>query len=313
MALTKEIIQKNVEGLTDEQVNALTKLSENAFNEAISTRIGEIHGQYDADIKSIIGQDKPGGTKTYEWLKSVLSDLKTKAESGSGEIEKYKSEIETLKTQIKDGKGGEAVKQELADAQARLKQLQDALAAKDGEYGEKLKAAQEATTRLKIDYEFEKALTGVKFKPDDVMPEAVRQTFIQAAKAKLMAEAKPDWIDDGKGGQRLVFRNADGNVMNNPDNALNPYSAKELLLKELAPIVDNGKHQPGAGTGNGKPKPSGNIAVDMGTAKSQVEVTNLITDHLMATGLERGSGKFQEEFNKIWSEQKESIAKLPFQ
>lgn len=305
MALTKELIQKNVEGLTEEQVTALTKLSENAFSEAIATRIGELHGQYDQDIKSVLGKDKPAGVKTYEWLKQELSTLKSKAEATQG----LTAEIEALKSQIKDGKGNDAMKQQLADLENHRNELQKALEAEKTAAAERIQAEQAKAAELRISYEFEKALQGVKFKPDDIMPAAVRETFIQAAKTKILGEVKPDWIDDGNGGQRLVFRNANGQVMNNPDNALNPFTAADLLKKELTPILDVGKKQEGAGTKPGQNGQNGG-AFTLADVSTQVQATERITDYLMAKGLRNGSTEFQEAMSKIWSEEK--VSSLPF-
>lgn len=304
MALTKELIQKNVEGLTEEQVTALTKLSENAFSEAIATRIGELHGQYDQDIKSVIGKDKPAGVKTYEWLKQELSALKNQAESTQG----LTAEIETLKAQIKDGKGGEAMEQQLADLENQRNELQKALEAEKTAAAEKIQAEQAKAANLRISYEFEKALQGVKFKPDDIMPAAVRETFIQAAKTKILGEAKPDWIDDGNGGQRLVFRNQSGQVMNNPDNALNPFTAAELLKKELTPILDTGKQQNGTGTGSGQQTGTGG-GIAISGAQNQAAAARMIQDHLLGMGLENGSKEFQAQFDKAWADNK--ISELP--
>lgn len=307
MALTKELITKNVQDLTEEQVSKIIKLSENAFQEAISTRIGEVHGQYDADIKSVIGQDKPGGVKTYEWLKNVLSDLKTKAEAGSPELEKLKAEKADLEKKIKDGAGGEAIKQQNADLQNRINELQNKYKTDAKAWEDKVRAEQEKAVGLRIDHEFQKALTGIKFKPEDVMPKSVREVYVDAAKAKILSSAKPDWIDDGQGGQRLVFRNAAGQVMNNPENALNPYTPAELLLKEISPIVDMGKQQPGGGTTPGQPPAGG--AFSLNGAKTQPQAAEAIREHLLGRGIENASEKFQEEFNKMWDEGK--VSTLP--
>jgi len=306
MALTKEILSKNVDGLTDEQVQAIETLSQNAFQEAISQRIGEIHGQYDQDISSVTGQTKPGGVKTYEWLKNVLSDYKTKAESGAGDLEKYQTKISELESKLKDGKGNETLVQQLKDLEAQKTQLQEALESTKSAAEEKVKQERAAAAALKINYEFEKALTGVKFKPDEIMPEAVRQTYIDAAKAKILNTAKPDWIDDGQGGQRLVFRNEAGQVLNNPDNALNPYTARELLMKEIEPVLDLGKQQNGGGT---KPGKSGGGSFALGGAKNQPEAAGAIQEYLLGMGYENASEKYQAEFDKIWEEAK--VSDLP--
>jgi Skp family chaperone for outer membrane proteins len=302
MALTKELITKNVEGITEEQVNALIKLSDNAFNEAIATRIGEIHGQYDQDIAGVVGQQKPGGVKTYEWLKTVLSDLKTKSEGS----EALNAKIADLEAKLKDGKGNEALKQQLADLEAQKNQLQTALQGKESEFAEKLKAEQSKAIQLKVDHEFQKALTGVQFKPEEVMPTEVRDVYINAAKQKVLAGVTPDWIDNGNGGQRLVFRDQNGQVLNNPDNALNPFTASELLTKELTPIIA-GRTQPGGGT---KPKGgNGGGAFNLNGATTQPQAAKAIQDHILGLGIQNGSVEFQAKFDEAWKDNK--VSELP--
>lgn len=305
MGITKELLSANVTGLTEEQVSAVLKLSDNAFNQAIAARIGEIHGQYDNDIKSVTGQDKPQGVKTYDWLKNVLGELKTQA----GTVDAYKSKIATLEEAVQAGAGNEAIKQQYTDLQSRFEQLQNLKETEDKEWAEKLETEAKRNTRLKLDYEFEKALTGVKFKSEEIIPKSVVSTFIDAAKSKILNNATPDWIDNGEGGQQLIFRGADGQILNNPDNQLSAYTARELLLKEITPILDKGKTQNGAGTAGTK-KTSTGSTLDLSGAGTQVKATEQIAQHLLAKGLENASPAFQEEFSKIWASEK--ISALPF-
>ena len=52
MALTKELLTANavLTGLTDEQITAITTLSQNDENSVIGSRIGEIYRQMDETI-----------------------------------------------------------------------------------------------------------------------------------------------------------------------------------------------------------------------------------------------------------------------
>lgn len=322
MPITSELLNQNIDGLTEDQAGKIVKLAENAFSQDIAQRIGELHGQYDQDIKSIIGKDKPGGVKTYEWMKNVMSDLKEKAEGGGAELESLKAEKaeleKKLKEKLQNGEASEELKKEIADLTGKVSDWEKKYADESAAWKEKettwqsqIEKEQAAKTGLRINFEFEKALSGVKFKPDDLIPEAVRTTYIEAAKAKIMSDSKPDWIDDGKGGQRLVFRNANGQILNNPDNALAPYTAKELLAKELDPILDKGKKGAGAGSGGGSGGAggAGRLSFPAGGFKNQGEAASAIQDHLLALGIENGSQKFQEKFTEIWDENQ--ISALP--
>lgn len=41
----------------------------------------------------------------------------------------------------------------------------------------------------------------------------------------------PEYIDDGKGGKILAFKDETGAIMRNPNNQLNPFGASDLLQK----------------------------------------------------------------------------------
>ena len=81
--LTIEMLRQSsaLTGLTDDQLNAIAEMSRNDENTVIGTKIGALHGQYDADILGITGIKKKDGEKSYDYAKRVLGEYKTKAES----------------------------------------------------------------------------------------------------------------------------------------------------------------------------------------------------------------------------------------
>jgi len=305
--LDQEILKRSVEGITDEQAGKVLELATNILN----IKTGEIHGQYDQDFAEAFGKSKPHGLKTYEWLKqevsgmqSEMSQLKEKlsqAGAGSAEAEALKAKIKELE---QSQGGDEGLKQKTQDLQARVEQLTQSLQAKDQEWQQRVQSEQQKAAALKVDFELQRALAGVKFKPDDIIPEAVRETFVENAKRKLTSSYKPDWQDG-----RLIFRDESGMTVNNPDNAYNPATPKELLLKELAPIIDNGHQQNGAGTGPGAVSSKAGQVVNVGQAKTQSEAAEIIVQELMAQGLARGTDAFQTKMDEAWQANK--IAELP--
>lgn len=62
---------ESLKGLTDAQKLAITTLSSNDEATVIGTKIGALHGQYDADILSISGISKADGEK----LMTILSEF----------------------------------------------------------------------------------------------------------------------------------------------------------------------------------------------------------------------------------------------
>ena len=141
------------------------------------------------------------------------------------------------------------------------------------------------------------------------IPASVQTILLQNAYAKIKGMS-PDYIDDGNGGKRLVFRGQDGAVLNNPENQLNPYTAGELLAKELKDVLATKREVPGGGT---KPLGGGSgieaQTVDVSSAKNQMEANELLTKQFLAQGMTIGSNEFQEAMDKAWKDN--NIVNLP--
>lgn len=303
MALTNELLS-SVEGLTDEQKAKIVQLSANDEDRVIAQKVGETHGFYDKTFSELLGTEKPSGVKSTEFWGQQVKALKVQAGEAGGELKKQlealQSEKAKLEEQIKGGKGGEALKQQLADKDNLVKQLQAKLEETKSEWKGKWEEAQAQTNRLQIAHEFDRALAGVRFKSEKVIPEEVRATFIENAKQTLLSQYQPDWVDNGNGGKKLVFRK-DGEIARNPDNALNPFTPADLLTKALAPILDTGKQAAGAGTGDGADNGRQALA-SIGGAKTQPEAAEAITQELLKRGLAQGTPEHQAEFDKAWKE-----------
>ncbi len=320
--LTEAVIKANstLANLTPEQIAAITTLSQNDENQVIATKYGELYGQFDTIVKDVIGEDKPQGKKTTEWVREHFTAFKTKAEKAGNdsELEKLKTELAQAKEDLKNNAGDKSLKseverlmKEVSDEKQRVKDLQTNMTKIQQEWEAKVKAEQDKMIAIRIDNEANAALAGMKFKDEKIIPANLRQIAIDAAKAKILADGKAEWIDDGKGGQRLVFRDANGQVRNNPENALNPFTIGELLAKELAPVIDAGHKQNGAGThtsqGNGG---SGSGAISINGAKSIVEADEMFTKAWFA----QGKSKSDPEYNTKWQEMRKSLpADLPMQ
>lgn len=321
--LTEALIKANptLANLTPEQIAAITTLSQNDENQVIASKYGELYGQFDEIVKEITGEAKPQGKKTTEWVKENFSTLKTKADKAGDttELETLKTELAKAKEDLKNNAGDKNLKadverltKEITDEKQRVKELREAAAKTQSEWEEKVKAEQGKLISLRIDNEANAALAGMKFKDEKLIPANLRQIAIEAAKTKILAEGKADWIDDGKGGQRLVFRDANGQVRNNPENALNPFTFGELLSKELTAVLDGGHKQTGAGTKSdqGGGSGGGTFNFDVNGAKSIVEADELFTRAWLA----QGKPKSDPEYNTKWQEMRKSLpADLPMQ
>lgn len=312
MALTPEVIKANeaLASLSDDQVAAIATLSVNDEATVINTKIGEHHGLIEKDVKEISGIDKKEGEKSYDYMKRVLGDYKSKA-GGSKElqteIDGYKNTIKDLEQKIADGKGNEAIAQKLKDAESNLAQLQTQYDTDKKAWETEKTGFNEKITGIQVNSEFGKATAGLKFKTG--YPEGVQKTLINSAKAGILGQYKPDWVE-ADGERVMVFRDDKGEIVRNKANGLNPYTAQELISESLKEVLDPGKKTPGGGTGEpGKGGDDKIDVVDIANAKTQVEADELIVKHLLQIGETRGSASFAEKQKKI--RQDNDIAKLP--
>lgn len=313
--LKKEILLANaaLAGLTDEQITAIEQLSTNDENAVIAQKVGEIHRQYDDTILKATGIARVGDEKSYVYLERAGKELKAKAEAGTAlqtTIDELNTEKARLEKAIQDGGNDAELKTQLQNVKAELDQTKTQFTEMQTKLTNAEKEHSKKVFGMRVDYELNGATAGVKFKGE--LPESATKVLMQQALAKVK-QNKPDFIDDGEGGQRLVFRNEQGAILNNPENQLNPFTASELLMKELKGmgVIDDGRKQQGAGTGGnqGSGGNGGSSTLDISGARNQVEANDAISKSLLAQGMTRGSAAFQEATNQAWKDN--NVAALP--
>lgn len=312
--LTIEMLRQSsaLAGLTDAQFTAIAEMSKNDENVVIGTKIGALHGQYDADILGITGIKKKDGEKSYDYAKRVLGEYKTKAESVKTiqtELTAAKAEVADLQTKLEKNSGDETLRQQLKDAKTQVTQLQTQLQTKETEFNSKKAEYETAIKNTHVDYAFQAATTGLKFKSG--ITEPIQKTLLNAAKAEVLAKGTPDFVDDGQGGKKLVIRGADGNVLNNPKNNLNPYTLQELVMEtSLKDVIDTGRQQQGGGTGGfGSGAGGTGGTFDLSGVKNQVDADKAIEAYLLASGLTRDSQEFADQSLQLRTEN--NVANLP--
>ena len=311
--LTIEMLRQNqsLTGLTDAQFTAIAEMSKNDENTVIGTKIGALHGQYDTDIFSITGISKKDGEKSYDYAKRVLGDYKAKADSAKeikAQLTTAQAQVAELQSKLEKGTGDEALKQQLKDAKAQVTQLQTQLQTKETEFNTKKAEFDKTIKDTHVDYAFQAATAGLKFKTG--ITEPIQKTLLNAAKAEVLSKGTPDFIDDGNGGKKLVLRGADGNILNNPKNNLNPYTLQELVMEtSLKDVIDTGRKQPGGGTGPGAGAGGTNVTLDLSGAKNQIEAEKAIESYLLSNGLTRDSQEFANQSMQLRTEN--NVANLP--
>ena len=312
--ITIEMLNQNaaLSTLTDAQKAAITEISKNDEATVIGTKIGALHGQYDADILNVSGIAKAEGEKSYDYLKRVLGDYKTKLDGTktlSAQLEAQKNKVTELEAKLAAGGSDEALKQQLKDARHQVTQLQTQLTAKTGELDRAKKDYEQKEKDLQVGFAFTNATAGIKFKAD--VSEPVKKILLAAAKDEILAKGTPDFIDDGNGGKKLVLRDATGNTLNNPKNNLNPYTIEELVMEtSLKDVIDTGRQQPGGGTVPPvKPNGGGGTTLDLSGVKTQLEADTQIEKYLLSTGLTRDNAEFGNKVLEIRNEN--NVSELP--
>jgi hypothetical protein len=311
--LTLELLNANaaLASLNDEQKNAIVTLSQNDENAVIAAKTGEIYGNLDTDILSTSGIGKNGTEKTYEYAKRVISDLKGKAESVDAlqtQIRSLTQKNSALEKSIAEGNGNEQLTKELKQKTADLAKV-------TSDFVELQKSKDEMAAKfatdiknMQIDGAMQSAIASIKFKPE--LPESATKVLMQQAIDKVKG-MNPDFEDDGNGGKIIMFHDASGAVMRNKANSLNPYTASELLTKELDSmgVLDKGRQAAGGGTKT--PNVGGNAggAVSIEGAKTRTEAYDAISNVLIAQGLQPGSKEFSEKMTEAWKDN--NISSLP--
>lgn len=313
MALTVEVLKANsvLAGLSDEQLAAITTLSANDENSVIAQKTGKIYGDLDADILSVTGIAKNGTEKTYDYAKRVLGEFKTKAESAvqlQSTIDTLTKEKSRLEKAIQDGASD-------AETAKALKQAKADLAAITGQYNElntKFQNAEQNHQKelfgIRVESTLQAATANLKFKPE--LPGSVTKVLLSQATEKIK-NMHPELIDDGKGGHIIAFKDENGAIMRNPNNQLNPFTADELIQRELDMMggLDKGRQQAGTGTQPPSGVAGSGTVISIAGAKTRTEAYDMIASSLMTQGLTNGSAEFQTAMDQAWKDN--NISSLP--
>lgn len=310
--ITQEMLAADaaLNGLTEEQQQAILLMSRNDEEVVIGNRFREVYNQMDATIAQATGVKRDGDEKTYKYLERAASILAEKANSVDGlqqQIETLTKERDTLQKAVE--KGGDAeLKRQLTQANADLTAVRQQYDKLKGDY-DKLESGHAAELlSMQIDNALQGAKAGLKFKAE--FPQAATDTLLAQA-LNTVKGMSPEFIDDGNGGKRLVFKGQNGEIVRNPENHLEPYTAEELLKKELRTmgILDEGRQQQGGGTHNPQEQQQQGAVLDVSAARTQAEADDIIHNQLNAQGLVRGSKEYQEAYTQAWKDN--NINKLP--
>lgn len=299
--LTTEVLKANesLSALTEDQLNAIVTLSQNDENAVIGARFGEVYRTFDENIAKGSGIARNGDEKTYNYLDRVLVELKARGDDSEKQVAELQKETARLQKALADGAGDAETKKALAQAQKDLTAVTSQYNELKANYDKLGEQHKKELFGLRVDSELAAARQGVKFKSG--FPTTVTDVIMQNAIAKIKG-MNPEFIDNGKGGQILTFKDENGAIMRNPENQLNPYTASDLLQRELKQmgVLDEGIHKTGAGT-EPPPRQTESVQpVDVSTARTRLEADDIISTQLLARGLVKGSKAYQEAYNEAW-------------
>lgn len=287
--------------ITDEQLATMLTAVNNAEQAALSRKIGELHGQYDADVASVTGLARNNGEKSYDFVKRVLGDYKTQLETAN-------AKVASLEGKIAEGSTDEQLKQNLADAKRLAADVQGQLTAKEAEITKLKESHAKELVGMSFDSEFAAAAASLKFKAG--ISEAVQSALLQAAKREILAKGNVE-VNEVNGVKTVQLRDANNEVLRNKNNAYNPYTVSELLREtSLKDVLDNG-----TATGGGTTPPGGGgaggggVMLDLTNIRTQLEADTAIENYLLQKGLTRDQAEFSEQAFQLRQDNK--VAELP--
>lgn len=288
--------------LTDEQKNAIVTMSRNDEEVVIGNRFREVYNKLDETIARETGIQRNGDEKTYLYLERAARQLAGKATSVDGlnaKVAELTKERDKLQKALADGGGDEALTKQLNQAKKDLANVATQYTELKKQYDNAKSEHEAELIGVRIDNELAVARGTVKVKGD--LPQQVTDAIMRQTVEKIKAMS-PEYIDDGNGGKKLVFKDADGAVIRNPEKQLETMTAGDLLARELKAmgILDEGRKAAGGGTNPPTPA-TPTVPVDVTTARTQVEAQEIITNQLMRKGMTIGSKEFQQAMDEAWA------------
>ena len=272
---------------TDAQLQNLTPEQKTAISAILGARIGEIYRDFDNTIKNATGIDRNGAEKTYEYMERAGKELKAALETANGKVTTLGGEITTLKEQLQQLQSD---KNSLQQSYTQLKQQFDTQATQH----------KAELFNLRVGSEIQSAFDRITFKKD--ANAALVEMVKENAKNAVMG-MNPSYYNNAQGKEVLIFRDQNGATLNNPDNSMNPFTAEELLRREMDKFGILGTPQKGGagGSGGGGTPPVDGV-LDLSGTRTQDEAIVKVDAYLREKGFQVGSKEYQDEMSKIYNE-----------
>lgn len=260
---------------TKEELSFLENYKTSVIEAEFDPQTSKIYKGIDDDIFSVIGERKKPTEKTYDFLKTKLTDLKTRAER----VADLEAEITTLK----QSKPDDAKLQEIRDLQNQIKKIKS-------QHDEELNAFAAKTQKSLIKSDIERGLMDLKIKSG--IPDTVKQVFVDRIIDELAGSAE---MRDGQ----IVFLDIEKKALRNPAT-MAPYTAKELLAEKMKDLIDVGHVQPGVRLPKDTPAltkdKDGKVILNFVLPVSVTSREKLGEYLIKEMGIKRGSSEYMEAY-----------------
>jgi hypothetical protein len=237
----EEIIEKLEDGkdyvvrTPEEEQEFLNNYAAAEVDKRIGDRIGKVYGDIDKDIEATIGKQKPDGVKTYDFLKDVLSDYKSRADS----VSLIERELSDAKKALREKGSDTELKTQYENLEKRYnKAIEDFKKEKSEMEGKFVKQ--------RIGSMIDSAMGKVKVNKN--IPESAVKALMNTTRSELLESAvlRDDELQFKKGDDILV------------DSTYSPVKVDALLNDRLKDIIDTGG-KTGTGTQPGQQGEAGEI------------------------------------------------------
>lgn len=302
--LNKELLS-TIEGLNEDQISKIVELSQNDENAVIASKLREVHDGYDNDIFNVTGLRKETSEKSYDFLKRVLTDFKSKSEVPNDlqkEIKSLKQKNDELSKSVKSGSNDESLKKALSDKETLISKLRGDLKNKESEYNEMLNAKDGELNNFKLSSIQDLANLGLKYKAE--IDSNTLKYHQQGARNEAMSIGTPE-IAEVDGRNAIIFRDADGNIITDDNNLRKPMTFESKYKQLLQPILDVDSNVSGLGGKNINGKP----VIGGGEWSTKVEATRAIAKELTANGYKAGTSEYDNKLSELYKEY--NVQELP--
>jgi len=278
-------------------------------DKAIKEKTAELYKGIDEDIFEILGERKAREQKSYDYVKTLMTELKKtrdmKPDDKDAKIKELEANMEKMK--------------EEGDVNDYWKGIYDKALetweTKENEYKQTIETKESEFNQTNIGSDLDAGLAGIKFK--EGIPKEAIDAVKDARKEKIIKSAK---LIDGK----VVYHKEDGSPWMN-EKTYKPMTASEIWSEQLKALIDDSDNSGGAGGGaskkldkNGKVVETGEgdnakkkLSLDPSTFSTKVEFNENARKTLLAQGVDA----MDPEFDKMIDAAREEygVAELPLQ